>query len=237
MTDNLIILLLTTASIGFIHTILGPDHYFPFIGMSRSGKWSIKKTVLVTSMCGVAHVLSSGVLGLLGAGLGFAAVQMDIIESVRGHIAGWALIAFGLAYMVWGIKIIIRKQPHIHSHIHVDGSEHNHKHEHYGLHAHVHKTGKTEKVTPWILFLIFILGPCEPLIPLLMYPAMHQDIMGVITVSVVFASVTILTMLTIVLMSVYGLNRLPSPSLNRYTHALTGVSILMCGVAMQFWGL
>jgi hypothetical protein len=54
MSDSLTILLLTTGSLGFFHTIMGPDHYLPFIVMSRSGKWSNKKTIWVTILCGFA---------------------------------------------------------------------------------------------------------------------------------------------------------------------------------------
>jgi len=31
MSNELMILLVTAASIGFFHTLLGPDHYLPFI--------------------------------------------------------------------------------------------------------------------------------------------------------------------------------------------------------------
>ena len=48
MTDELSILIIAAASIAFFHTILGPDHYLPFIVMSRSGKWSIRKTTWIT---------------------------------------------------------------------------------------------------------------------------------------------------------------------------------------------
>ena len=35
MNIDLGLLLLTAASIGFIHTLLGPDHYLPFVAMWR----------------------------------------------------------------------------------------------------------------------------------------------------------------------------------------------------------
>ena len=92
-------------------------------------------------------------------------------------------------------------------------------------------------MTPWIIFTIFIFGPCEPLIPLLMYPAAQGHITHVVLVSLVFAAVTIGTMLSIVMASLAGLQWLPTGRLERYTHALAGVSILFCGIAVQFLGL
>jgi hypothetical protein len=56
-------------------------------------------------------------------------------------------------------------------------------------------------------------------------------------VTAAFGSVTILTMLGIVLVSSFGINLLPMGKLERYSHALAGGTILLCGVAIQFLGL
>ena len=34
----------SAASIGFIHTILGPDHYLPLVAMAKTNGWSGPKT-------------------------------------------------------------------------------------------------------------------------------------------------------------------------------------------------
>ena len=44
MNQESTLLLWTAASIGFVHTLLGPDHYLPFVAMSRAGGWSARKT-------------------------------------------------------------------------------------------------------------------------------------------------------------------------------------------------
>ena len=49
--------------IAFLHTILGPDHYLPFIVMARARSWSMARTLLVTAVCGLGHVASSILLG------------------------------------------------------------------------------------------------------------------------------------------------------------------------------
>ena len=96
-------LLFTAAAVGFLHTVMGPDHFLPFIAMSRAGGWSLRKTAVVTTACGIGHVLSSVVLGLLGLALGVAVARLVAIEEFRGDVAGWLLLGFGLAYMVWGL--------------------------------------------------------------------------------------------------------------------------------------
>jgi len=237
MSNEITALTATAASIDFIHTLIGPDHYLPFIVMSKARKWSLAKTGWVTLLCGIGHILSSVVIGFIGIAIGIAVNKLEVIESVRGNIAAWVLIAFGLVYFIWGLRKAIRNRPHSHIHIHPDGSKHEHVHSHSNEHIHIHyKDGKVN-ITPWVLFTIFVLGPCEPLIPILMYPAAKNSTSGLILVTAVFGTVTIATMLGIVLISTFGINFLPLSKLERYNHALAGAAILVCGLAIQFLGL
>lgn len=70
MTVDLGLLILTAASIGFIHTLLGPDHYVPFVAMGAARRWSTRRTLWITSLCGIGHVLGSVLIGLVGIGIG-----------------------------------------------------------------------------------------------------------------------------------------------------------------------
>ncbi len=229
-------LLVSAASIGFFHTLLGPDHYLPFIMMGRARRWSRAKTFWVTAVCGIGHVGGSVVLGMIGIALGIGITRLEIFESVRGNLAAWVLIAFGLVYFVWGLKRAIRNKPHEHRHLHDGGLTHTHTHVHTEDHTHVHDKQQAS-ITPWVLFTIFVLGPCEPLIPLLMYPAAKASLAGVILVAAVFGIVTIGTMLGVVLLSSYGISLLPMARVERYAHAIAGATICMCGAAIQFLGL
>lgn len=236
MNNGLLVLYITAASIGFIHTVFGPDHYLPFIVMSRARNWSMPKTALITFLCGVGHIMSSVVIGLVGIIFGIAVMKLEALEAFRGNLAAWALIGFGFMYFVWGIHKAIRNKPHSHTHTHEDLTVHSHGHSHAGEHAHVHEA-KKKNITPWILFTIFVLGPCEPLIPILMYPAAKSSILGLVMVTLVFGSVTIMTMLTIVMASAWGISFAPLGKLERYTHALAGGAICLSGLAIQFLGL
>ncbi len=237
MSNELLILIIAAASIGFFHTLLGPDHYLPFIVMSRSRNWSLRKTSLVTVLCGIGHVLSSVLLGIIGIALGIAVSKLEAIESFRGSIAAWVLIAFGLVYFIWGMRRALRSKPHEHLHKHKDGFSHMHTHNHTEVHMHVHRKKGTKNITPWVLFTIFVFGPCEPLIPLLMYPAAKNSLLGVVLVTGLFSATTILTMLGIVLISTFNVNLIPMNRLERYTHAIAGATICLCGVSIQFLGL
>ena len=238
MNQEILILTATAATIAFVHTILGPDHYLPFIVMSKARNWSMAKTSWITFLCGIGHVMSSIILGTLGIILGIGVQKLEFFESVRGNWAAWAFITFGLVYMIWGLRKAFRKKPHEHAHSH-GGFAHIHEHSHHEDHAHVHneENGAQKNLTPWILFLIFVLGPCEPLIPILMYPAATHSTAGIVIVSVVFSIITIATMISIVLLTTMGIKIIPTGRLEKFTHAIAGATILLSGLAIVFLGL
>lgn len=237
MSNEMLVLAWTAATIGFVHTILGPDHYLPFIAMSKARRWSGTTTAIVTFLCGLGHVMGSIILGLVGVFLGIVVFKLESVESFRGDLAAWLLIAFGLLYLLWGIRRAVRDRSHDHRHAHGDGEIHYHHHSHVGGHSHAHTGADTGNVTPWVLFTIFVLGPCEPLIPLIMYPAARSSVLSVLVVATVFGLATVTTMLACVMASYYGLSRISFPQAERYSHALAGLTILLCGGAIKFLGL
>ncbi len=231
--NELTILIGTAAVIAFTHTLFGPDHYLPFIVMSKARKWSIWKTTWLTIACGIGHVGSSIILGTVGVAFGIGLHKLEFFEGFRGNLAAWAFILFGLLYTIWSVYRLYVNKPHKHQHFHKDGSLHVHEHTHTTEHIHTHN----KKLTPWILFTIFVLGPCEPLIPILMYPAAEHSTFGIVAVSLVFGLITIATMLVIVLLASYGISFLPMGKLERYTHVIAGATIFLSGMAIVFWGL
>lgn len=217
-------LYISAASVAFIHTVLGPDHYLPFVVISRARNWSPVKTFWITFICGIGHVASSVLLGIVGIALGVALNKLVHIEAIRGDLAAWALIVFGLGYFFWGIY---RSRKHVHRHLF----------HHKDIHIHEGDDASKISITPWVLFIIFVLGPCEPLIPLFIYPAAHHHLFDVLMVTTIFSVITIATMLGITFLGYYGFKMIPLRPLERYMHAMAGFVILLCGISIQFLGL
>ena len=237
MTHELAILVATAATIGVLHTLIGPDHYVPFVAMAGARRWSLQRTLGMTTICGIGHVLGSVLLGTLGIGLGWALGGLEWLEAARGEIAAWLLVGFGLAYTAWGLRQAARRRPHAHWHSHRDGTVHDHTHVHRQEHAHAHQAPAGSRplrsATPWVLFVIFVLGPCEALIPILMVPAAAGSWWGVTLVVSVFGIVTVSTMLLAVTIGYLGISRLSLGSLERYSHALAGLALVVCGLTIQ----
>lgn len=230
MSPELEILLFTAIGIACLHTITGPDHYVPFIALSKSRGWSFGKTLWWTIVCGCGHVWSSVLLGLGGAALGWSLSKIGWLENVRGNFAGWLLLLSGLLYGIWGLIRAFQNRPHKHFDSYEDGS----------LYVYEHKHGVTVpvkeryKVTPWVLFIIFLLGPCEPMIPLLFFPAAQNSWTGMLLLILVYTFFTLLVMVCMVVAGYYGFSFFKPGSMEKYMHAIGGLMLFICGVGMVF---
>lgn len=227
-------LLLTALVVGITHTLLGPDHYLPFVALAKARKWSRQRMLAITAICGVGHVAGSILLGAIGLGIGWSLGGLEAIESIRGDVAAWLLTAMGAIYMAWAIKRFGRSHTHTHAHVHEDGTVHTHEHTHREEHAHPHDDQKNVRsVTAWSLFVIFVFGPCEAFIPLLLFPAVNQNLGLAVSTTLVFATATILTMMTAVYALSRGLELLPMQQFSRYGHLAAGFAIFACGMAIH----
>ena len=216
------ILISTAALIAFIHTIIGPDHYLVFVALGKARDWSMAKTLKYATICGIGHILSSVIIGFIGIFFGIELVKLVNLEESRGLLSGWMLLFFGLIYFVWGLrKLRINKN----------------KKNLSDEHRYVNSRKRFFNITPWALFIVFVLGPCEALIPLFMYPAIEADMMLVFQVALVFGVVTLLTMLFSVFLLLKGLDMFRFNSFERYSHVIAGASIILCALTINFLGL
>lgn len=234
MTALSLSLILAAAGVAVTHTLLGPDHYLPFIMLARARGWSRRRTTIITVACGLGHVASSLLLGGIGIGLGLAVSRVEGLESGRGSLAAWALVAFGLAYAAWGVRKGIRRARGLEAHVH-GGHVHVHS---GGDHQHGHSgEGNGIDATFWTLFAIFVLGPCEPLIPLFILPASRGDWLLAVITALVFAVVTVATMTIITLLALAGFRPRRLTPLAPWDHALAGSVIALSGLAIVYLGL
>lgn len=232
MQPELSLLLLSAITISCLHTLSGPDHYLPFVALARSRNWSVGKTAFWTVFCGIGHVGSSVVLGLIGILIGWSMSKLSWLENLRGGFAAWALLLFGLIYLIWGIYQAKINKPHKHFDLNEDGSMTVFEHKHGELVAPQNRY----PVTPWVMFFIFAMGPSEPMIPLLSYPAAKNSLFGITSLIVVYVFFTVFTMLIMVILGYYGFSYFKAGKAERYVHALGGLTILICGIGMVFMG-
>lgn len=217
MEQSLIIIALSAMGIGAFHALVGPDHYLPFVAMAQTRNWSKTRTFWVVSICGVGHVLSSVVLGFIFIGIGYALDHLQLWEGYRGNLAAWTLFLVGLVYTLWAVIQLVKKKSHTHKHF-------------------SDKEATRKTMTFWVLFTIFIFGPCEPLAALL-YTAAELSLSSMIIISILFSISTITVMIIMTFLLLKGFNYFKTQRLEKYQHIIAGLTLILCGAGILFLGL
>jgi len=233
--NEMYVLLMSAGTLGVIHTLLGPDHYLPFIVLSKARKWTRTRTLWITFISGVGHVSGSVILGLIGIAMGISLSKLEAIEANRGNVVGWMLIGFGILYSVYGIYKYFKRGAHIHFPAFLRPKSIRHKDLHLSDRD-LKKEKDAGSLTPWILFLIFVFGPCEVLIPMLVYPAAQHSGIGIFLVALVFGIATVGTMLLVVFLGYQGFSFIKLKGKEYRIHLFAGLVILLAGIGMQFLG-
>ena len=143
MDTTLNILLGLAMGDAVLHTLAGPDHYLPFVMIARSRGYSTLRALGWTFVCGIGHVGSALIIALLFmyASNLISETDMEWLNENRGNLAAWALIGFGAAYFIYALRR--------------NWLSHHHGHEH----GHNLLGTQNKNITPWIIFIIFVLGP------------------------------------------------------------------------------
>ncbi len=199
-----------------VHTIMGPDHYLPFVAIAKSRGYSLKKTLLWTFICGIGHIASALVIALIFIYFSNWLSQENFmwIEDNRGNLAAYTLIGFGAAYLLWALK-------------------HRWQHKHNSQHHHFPDDTGRKSISVWVIFIIFVLGPCEALLPILT-AASVLGTSAVVSSTILFSVATIATMMAAVTLGLLGIKALRFEALENYAHEIAGGTIMACGLAIIF---
>ncbi len=207
-------LVLGAMAVGALHTI-APDHWLPFAALARSRGWSARRAARTTILCGFGHVTVSAALAVAALFVG-----LTVMHSFGARLeskAIYLMIAFGVVYMIWGLRRDPLSVLHPHRHAH-------------GHHDHDH--GLTE----WSLFVLFSADPCVAVMPMIMAAA-PSGWSGVAAVIVGYEIATLGTMVALVSAAHAGARTLRAPWLDRYGDAAAGGLIAVMGVTVAALGL
>ncbi|OGG55271.1 MAG: hypothetical protein A3F84_11095 [Candidatus Handelsmanbacteria bacterium RIFCSPLOWO2_12_FULL_64_10] len=242
-------LVLAGLSVSFFHAIL-PNHWLPFVLAGRAQRWSMGRTLWVTTLAGGGHVLITTLLGVLIVWMGLA--LSSYVEAWSAPLAAGVLVLFGLFYVVRHL----RGGGHGHSHFpggythgHGDSHDHGHSHDHddhahdhghsddhgHG-HAHPHGEGSwaPEAVAVASLVAMLTFSPCEGFLPIYL-TAWPYGWGAFVVLSAVLAAGTLSGMLVFTGLTYAGFRRVEMPWMERYEHlVLGGVLILLGGAVVVF---
>lgn len=207
-------LLASTALIAVVHAAAGPDHYLPFIAIGMARKWTRTKAFAVVLVSGIAHVLSSVVIGAVGIAAGIGLESLKFLEGTRGTVAGWLLIFAGALYLAWSLR------PR-HHHAHAEDIANDPRAQRRGI-------------IFWVFVAVIVLGPCEPLIPL-MFVAVQISWAAVAAASLLFLILTLAMMELFVLTGLAGVSLLPKRLTHHLGNAFAGLVIIGLGIALMLF--
>ena len=97
--------------ISLLHAVI-PNHWLPVLAIGRKENWDLKETERVTFISGLAHVLSTVIIGIL---LGL--IGLELSESINHFthiIAPSILILMGLYFV---------RQHYVHHHFHLENQK------------------------------------------------------------------------------------------------------------------
>lgn len=213
-------LLAAAAGVAFGHAIL-PDHWMPLAVVGRVERYPVRRVARLATLAGIAHVLVSLILGavIVVIGLQFR----SSMEHAQDSIVGAILILTGIGLALFELT------GHGHSHG-PDGHAHPHDHHEYRSRSHdpVESRGTRRKLVAVMVPFGAAASPDLTILPVFLAAAAAGGVAAVGSL-VIFAAVTIATIVGLTVLAYVGGYRLDARWLNRWGNAFTAVVLVAIG--------
>lgn len=219
MSANGPALLAAAAGVGFGHAIL-PDHWVPLAVLGRTRRYPLARVARLSGLAGIAHVLVSIVLGavVIAVGLQFRSA----IESAQATIIGCVLIATGVAFAAFELS---GHGHHHHDHQHDHHHGHSHDHQH---HEHAEHQGRLSGLAAVMVPFGAAASPDLTILPVFL-AATTAGVATAVGSLVIFAAVTIATIVGLTLAATRGGYEIRGQWLERWGNAFTALVLVAIG--------
>jgi hypothetical protein len=211
MNGNGPALLAAAAGVAFGHAIL-PDHWVPLAVLGRTRRYPLSRVARLSGLAGVAHVLVSIALGavIVAVGLQFRST----VETAQDTIIGVVLIVTGVGFAALELTGL----GHGHDHSHGHGHDHDRRSDRGGLH------GLAAVMVPFGA----AASPDLTILPVFL-AATAAGVATAIGSLVVFAAVTIGTIVGLTLAATRGGYQIHARWLDRWGNAFTALVLVVIG--------
>ncbi len=215
-------LLAAAAGVGFGHAIL-PDHWVPLAVLGRTRRYPLSRVARLSGLAGIAHVLVSIILGavIIAIGLQFR----SSIQSAQDTIIGWILIATGIGFAALELSGHGHTHDHEHGHDHGHGHGHDHDHDHEHEHAGRGVGGLAAVMVPFGA----AASPDLTILPVFL-AATAAGVGTAIGSLVIFAAVTIATIVGLTLAATRGGYEIRGQWLERWGNVFTALVLIIIGL-------
>ncbi len=204
--NNIIILCMNQLIVGsltlsLLHALI-PSHWLPFVSIGKAERWGMRQTLTVTALAGLAHTLSTTLLGVL---VSLAGWQLSgSYRQLSERAVPLLLAALGLWYLMQHLR-------HRHGHDHLD----------------VKTDGRSRSFGMLLLSLVtaMFLSPCLE-IEAYFLSAGAKGWAVVMLVALIYNVVTLSGMLLMVLIASRGLQQMDAHWFEHRENLITGLALL-----------
>ncbi|HHT9124920.1 MAG TPA: hypothetical protein ACFYD6_03780 [Candidatus Brocadiia bacterium] len=219
MYQTTIGLIAATFGVALLHAVM-PNHWMPFVLVSKAQGWSITRMLTITGIASLGHSIITCVIGFVVAVMGYQVTRY--VESRIVYLTGIILIILGIAYVVLSRWRRVRLQTHaVHSMPKIASTRFE------GTSDSAHYL--SDKVATTSLFTMLCFSPCEAALPIfLAASAMSWGIL--LTMAIILTTSTLLGMLALTTFAYRGVQRLKFERLERYERELVGAILIFIGI-------
>lgn len=225
-------LIAAAAGVGFGHAIL-PDHWVPLAVVGRTRRYPLARVARLSGLAGIAHVLVSIILGalIIAVGLQFRST----IQGAQDTIIGAILILTGLGFAALELTGHGHHRghdhPHEHGHGHTHHHSHTHEHSHEAPHAHPDSPPAARRFRGLAGIMVPFGAAASPDLTILpvFLAATAAGTATAISSLVVFAAVTIGTIVGLTLTACFGGYQIRGQWLERWGNTITALVLIVIG--------
>ena len=193
---------IASLSLSVIHAMI-PNHWIPLVTISKAESWSMRESLAVTALTGIAH--STGTIAI-GIALGYVGIQISHqFELFSEVIAPSILIVLGILYLVL-----------------------NSRHDHNHMNTEVDKK-KSKAAIIFALTLSMFLSPCLEMESYFLVAA-KEGWPGLALVSIVFLTATTAVMIILVFLGFKSLKSMHWHFLEQHEKKITGIVLILIGL-------
>jgi len=197
--------------LGLIHPLF-PNHWIPLIAISKAEKWTNRESVFATLITGFSHTLSTIIIGII---VGFVGIKLSEDYSQITRVAApLVLLVIGIVYIILDLRS-------------------SHHHHHFEMNGEKLKARKSKSAIIVSLCVGMFLSPCIE-IEAYYFQAATQGWLGILIVSLVYLTVTLTIMTTLVYLGLKGVNKLKSNFFEHHEKMITGGVLILLGLLAYF---
>jgi nickel/cobalt exporter len=196
-----------TFILALIHALI-PNHWLPLVAVARSEKWNIRQINSITFFAAAAHVIGTVALGVVLGKIGDKlALEYGKVINV---VAPVLLLIFGLIYFTVNLP-------------------HHHHQERKDIEGYKRSHGR------WILIfmLMMFLSPCLE-VESLFLSAGAYGMPVVLTMSFIYAVISVSGILLLVNLGTKGVNLLPADFIENNEKRISGIVLILVGIISFF---